>query len=131
MTDRLDTLFAMQAELAAMYRIHRPVGFYAQEPITRCTTWTRALLHEVCELDDELNWKPWKNPRDLAENSSRRMDEMADILHFFLQLALDQGFSADELFAAYARKHQENRRRQEEDPQYRAPDTPERDPRDL
>jgi dimeric dUTPase (all-alpha-NTP-PPase superfamily) len=121
MADRLDDLFTMQAELAEMFRSHRPEGFYAQEPITRCTTWTRALMHEVCELDDELNWKPWKNSQDLAQNSARRMDEMADILHFFLQLALDQGFTADDLFAAYGRKHAENRRRQEEDPLYRAP----------
>jgi NTP pyrophosphatase (non-canonical NTP hydrolase) len=124
MADRLDDLFALQIDLAEMYRAHRPNGFYAQEPITRCTTWTKALLHEVCELDDALNWKPWKNPQDLAQNSSHRMDEMADILHFFLQLAIDQGFTADDLFAAYQRKHAENRRRQEEDPHYRAPDTP-------
>ncbi|MBA3827202.1 MAG: dUTP diphosphatase [Ktedonobacterales bacterium] len=124
MADRLADLFAMQADLAEMYRAHRPNGFYAQEPITRCTTWTRALLHEVCELDDELNWKPWKNPQDLAQNSPRRIDEMADILHFFLQLAIDQGFTAEDIFAAYSSKHSENRRRQEEDPHYRAPDTP-------
>jgi len=127
MPDRLDTLFALQAALAEMYRTRRPAGFYALPPPARCTTWTRALLHEVCELDDELNWKPWKNPQDLDQNRDRRLDEMADILHFFLQLALDQGFSADDLFAAYQRKHEENRRRQEHDPQYRPTDAPEED----
>jgi hypothetical protein len=128
MADRWDALFTLQTELAEMYRAHRPEGFYAQEPLSRCTTWTRALIHEVCELDDELNWKPWKNPRDLGANSPRRIDEMADILHFFLQLAIDQGFSADDLFAAYARKHAENRRRQEEDPHYRASPPPQEEP---
>ena len=118
MADRLETLFALQAELAQMYRVYRPVGFYAQEPITRCTTWTRAMMHEICELDDELNWKPWKNSHDLVANRDRRLDEMADVLHFFLQLALDQNFTADEIFAAYEGKHAENRRRQESDPRY-------------
>jgi dimeric dUTPase (all-alpha-NTP-PPase superfamily) len=118
--DRLEMLFALQNELAEMYRRHRPEGFYAQEPITRCTTWTRSLIHEACELEDEFSWKPWKNAKDLDANRERRLDETADILHFFLQLALDQGFSADEIFEAYQRKHAENRRRQESDPAYAA-----------
>jgi len=119
--DRWEQLFALQQHLAAMYETVRPNGFYAQEPITRCTTWTRALIHEACELDNELNWKPWKNGQDLAENRSRRLDETADLLHFLLQLALDQGFTAEELFTAYERKHAENQRRQQEDPLYHAP----------
>jgi hypothetical protein len=127
MTDRWDELFALQTQLAAMYATVRPQGFYSLPPMERCTTWTRALLHEVCELDDELNWKPWKNPQDLAQNRERRLAEMADILHFYLQLALDQDFSADELIAAYRRKHDENRRRQTSDPQYRPTDGPEED----
>jgi hypothetical protein len=118
MTDRWESLFTLQAELAAMYQARRPVGFYAQAPITRCTTWTRALIHEACELDDELNWKPWKNPQNLEDNRNRRLDETADLLHFLLQLALDQGFTADELFLAYQRKHAENQRRQASDPAY-------------
>lgn len=122
MADRWEQLFALQADLAAMYGAARPTGFYRQEPITRCTTWTRALIHEACELDNELNWKPWKNPTDLAESHERRLDETADILHFVLQLALDQGFSADDLFAAYERKGQINRARQQSDPAYQAPD---------
>jgi NTP pyrophosphatase (non-canonical NTP hydrolase) len=121
MSDRLDDLFAMQAELAAMFRAARPEGFYALPPIEQSTMWTRALVHEACELEDELNWKPWKNPQDLTQNRDRRLDEMADILHFFLQLALDQGFTADEIFAAYARKHAENHRRQVSDPRYQPP----------
>lgn len=120
MIDRWQDLFSMQQALANMYLVVRPTGFYAQEPITRCTTWTRAIIHEACELDDALNWKPWKNPTDLAANREHRLDETADILHFLLQLALDQGFTADEVFAAYTRKHAENQRRQYEDPAYRA-----------
>jgi len=45
---------------------------------------------------------------------------MADILHFFMELAIDQDFSPDEVYAAYQEKHEENRRRQEEDPAYRS-----------
>ncbi len=66
MIDRWESLFAMQEELAAYYQAMRPEGFYALPAIERCTTWTRALIHETCELDDELNWKPWKNSKDLV-----------------------------------------------------------------
>ena len=117
--DRLNALFAQQAELGQFYREQRAGGFYSQEPITRCTTWTRAIVHECCELDNELNWKPWKNPRPLDANREERLLEMADILHFFLQLALDQGFSADDIYAAYRRKNAENHERQRSDPRYR------------
>jgi hypothetical protein len=119
---RLADLFERQADLARFYRSVRRGGFYDLEPIARCTTWTRAIVHECCELDDELNWKPWKNARDLADTREARLAEMADILHFYLQLALDQGFSADEIVAAYLRKNAENRERQRTDARYRPSD---------
>jgi dimeric dUTPase (all-alpha-NTP-PPase superfamily) len=120
MSDKLDDIFGRQADLSEFYRVMRPDGFYSQEPITRCTTWTRAIVHECCELDNELNWKPWKNPSDLGSTRQARLTEMADILHFVVQLALDQGFSADELYQAYLAKNQENRSRQTDDPRYNA-----------
>ena len=116
--DMLADVFARQADLAAYYQAVRPDGFYSWPPQERCTTWTRAIVNECCELDNELNWKPWKNPGDLAANRDERLFEMADILHFFVQLALDQGFSAEEVYAAYIAKNDENRRRQQSDPRY-------------
>ena len=120
MADKLDDLFARQADLSAYYRSVRSIGFYSQEPLKRCTTWTRAIIHECCELDNELNWKPWKNPLDLETNREERLLEMADILHFLIQLALDQGFSADDLYRAYLAKNTENRTRQVSHPAYKA-----------
>ena len=116
--DMLADVFARQADLAAYYEAMRPDGFYSWPPQERCTTWTRAIVHECCELDNELNWKPWKNSGDLGTNRDERLFEMADILHFFVQLALDQGFSAEEVYAAYIAKNDENRRRQQSDPRY-------------
>jgi hypothetical protein len=118
-SDRLAALFARQAELSRFYREVRAGGFYDWEPLARCTTWTRAIVHECCELDDELSWKPWKNARDPGETRAARLMEMADILHFYLQLALDQGFTADELYEAYVCKNAENRERQRTDERYR------------
>jgi hypothetical protein len=118
-SDMLADVFARQADLASYYRVMRPDGFYSWRPQDRCTTWTRAIVHECCELDNELNWKPWKNSRDLLANRDDRLFEMADIFHFFVQLALDQGFTANEIYAAYVAKNDENRRRQQSDPRYR------------
>ena len=120
-TDRLVDIFARQSDLARFYREQRPDGFYSWEPVSRCTTWTRAIVHECCELDNELHWKPWKNARSLDENREERLLEMADILHFFAQLALDQGFTAEEIYAAYVQKNAENRERQRSDPRYQPP----------
>ena len=120
MVDKLDDIFEHQTSLSEFYRTMRPDGFYSQEPMTRCTTWTRAIVHECCELDNELNWKPWKNPSDLNTTRQARLTEMADILHFLVQLALDQGFSASDLYQAYLAKNQENRSRQIADPRYKA-----------
>ena len=120
MVDKLEAIFTHQADLSEFYRAVRPNGFYSQEPLTRCTTWTRAIIHECCELDNELNWKPWKNPADLDATRQARLMEMADILHFVVQLALDQEFSADDLYQAYLAKNQENRSRQTDDPRYKS-----------
>ena len=116
--DQLADIFERQRELSAYYHQTRPDGFYSWPPIERCTTWTRAIVHECCELDNELNWKPWKNARSLDANREERLMETADILHFLVQLALDQGFSAEDLYHAYVAKNEENRERQRSDPRY-------------
>jgi hypothetical protein len=117
--DMLREIFTRQAGLAAFYGEVRPVGFYSLPPLERCTTWTRAIIHECCEVDDELGWKPWKNSQDADARRAARLLETADILHFLVQLALDQGFTAEEMYEAYMRKNAENRARQLDDPQYR------------
>ena len=121
-TDKLEDIFQRQSALAMYYHQTRPDGFYSWPPLDRCTTWTRSIVHECCELDNELNWKPWKNPKSLDTNREERLMETADILHFLVQLALDQGFTAEELYRAYVAKNEENRERQRSDPRY-APNT--------
>lgn len=116
--DRLEDIFQRQGALAEYYRQTRPDGFYSWPSLDRCTTWTRSIVHECCELDNELNWKPWKNGKALDANREERLMETADILHFLVQLALDQGFTAEELHRAYVAKNEENRERQRSDPRY-------------
>lgn len=118
--DRFTEIFAWQEDLARYYARVRPNAFYAYlPPLLKCQTWIHALQHELCELEDEFPWKPWKNQPDAEDTRAARLEEMADILHFFVQLALDQGFDADEVYAAYKAKNRKNRERQQSDPQYR------------
>ena len=117
-SDMLQDIFERQAALATYYHQIRPEGFYSLPPLERCVTWTRAIVHECCELDNEFAWKPWKNGPNLSTNREQRLMETADILHFFVQLALDQGFTAEEVYDAYRRKNEENRARQQSDPRY-------------
>ena len=116
--DMLADIVERQARLAASYQQMRPDGFYSWPGVERATTWTRAIVHECCELDNELSWKPWKNPHPLEETREARLMETADILHFLIQLTLDQGFTADELYQAYVLKNEENQERQRSDPRY-------------
>ena len=92
-SDMLSDVFARQADLASYYQTMRPNGFYSWPPQDRCTTWTRAIVHECCELDNELNWKPWKNSRDLAANREERLFEMADIFTSLSNLRSTRDFA--------------------------------------
>lgn len=64
-------------------------------------------LHEVL---GEVEWKMWTG-RPLVINEERYCDELADVLHLFLNLCLVVDLTPDELVARYWRKHQINRQR--------------------
>lgn len=118
MTDRLGLLFFLQNTLLDFYRQQRPFGFYALPPEQRVLTSTRALIHEIVELEDELQWKPWKNAQPLDQDAIQM--EVADCWFFLLQVTLDLGIDANTLFAMYGQKYRENIRRQQDDPRYQA-----------
>lgn len=61
-------------------------------------------LHEVLA---EVHWKPWKDARGIKDISKYR-GEMADVLHFILDLYLAGGISGREIIVDYMTKHYEN-----------------------
>ena len=78
------------------------------------------LADEVAEALYEMPfYKSWKDYSGLTEEAKQeawakvRM-ELVDALHFFVNLLLAAGFSADELFKTYMAKNKENHRRQDE-----------------
>lgn len=83
---------------------------------------TLAMLSELAELIDEVNFKWWKNPKPIAPG--RVKEELVDILHFFVSMCLRAGMTADELYELYIQKNQENFDRQlgkSDKPGYAAP----------
>lgn len=70
-----------------------------------------AMVSELGELMDEVNFKWWKNPKPVDMDSVR--EELADIMHFFISMCLKTGMTAEDLYSIYKRKNRENFLRQE------------------
>ena len=71
---------------------------------------TLAMLSELAELIDEVNFKWWKNPKPVETDKVK--DELVDILHFFVSMCLKTGMDAEELHHRYMEKNKENFKRQ-------------------
>lgn len=71
---------------------------------------TLAILSELAELIDEVNFKWWKNEKPVDLDKVK--DELVDILHFFVSMCLKTGMDADELHSRYLEKNKENFARQ-------------------
>ena len=78
------------------------------------------LNQEINEMLYELPWfKPWKTYDTMSEIEcevafEKARKEMVDAWHFFMNMMLALGFSADQLGLMYAEKHAENNKRQDE-----------------
>ncbi len=70
-----------------------------------------AMLSELSELLDEVNFKWWKNPKEINIDNLR--NELVDILHFFVSMCIKSGMDAKELFERYLLKNEENFKRQQ------------------
>ena len=71
---------------------------------------TLAMISELAELLDEVNFKWWKNPKEL--NYDNIKEELVDILHFFVSMCIKAGMSSDEMYEIYMKKNKENFDRQ-------------------
>ncbi|HRX58126.1 MAG TPA: dUTPase [Eubacteriales bacterium] len=105
--DKLDMIFQLQQSLdddiAARRGLSYPKEVWIQKEVL-------AMLSELSEVLDEVNFKWWKNPRPLDDAALK--GELVDVLHFFVSMCLKSGMSADELFALYREKNRENFDRQ-------------------
>ena len=106
--DKLDTIFAMQKgfddDLVQRRSLEDiPTEVWIQRE-------TLAMMSELAELIDEVNFKWWKDAKPV--DPTRVKEELVDILHFFVSMCLKTGMSAQELYSMYLEKNRENFERQ-------------------
>lgn len=105
--DKLEKIFEMQKLLDDDIAARRNLDFTTEEWMQKEVL---AMLSELSEVLDEVNFKWWKNKKPLDTDALRR--ELVDILHFFVSMCIRSGMDADELFARYIEKNKENFDRQ-------------------
>ena len=106
--DKLEKIFEMQKTLNDDIRKKRNLGNISkQEWIQKQTL---AMISELSELLDEVNFKWWKNEKPVDEQLVK--EELVDILHFFVSMCLVYDMSANELANMYMEKNKENFDRQ-------------------
>ncbi|MDR3185421.1 MAG: dUTPase [Christensenellaceae bacterium] len=69
-----------------------------------------AMLSELSELLDEVNFKWWKNKKEI--NYDNVKEELIDILHFFVSSCIKVGMTSKETYLRYIEKNKENFKRQ-------------------
>ena len=105
--DKLDVIFQLQQSLdediVARRNLDFPKEVWMQKEVL-------AMISELSEVLDEVNFKWWKNPKPLDDAALK--GDLVDVLHFFVSMCLKSGISAQELFELYKAKNQENFDRQ-------------------
>ena len=108
MQDKLQIIFDMQKSLNDEIKEKRNLTEITKEEWMQ--KQTLAMLSEMAELIDEVNFKWWKNPKPVDEEKVKF--ELVDILHFFVSMCLIYDMDAKELFDKYIEKNKENFDRQ-------------------
>lgn len=67
-------------------------------------------VRELGEAMQELKLKPWKQ-EEIPTDRQAFVDEMGDVLHFFVEMCITAGMTAEDLHRAYFRMHQKNNQR--------------------
>lgn len=107
--DRLEHMLDIQRTLNDTIKEKR--GLQHIEPMEWMQKYTLAMLSEMAEMLDEVNFKWWKNPKEL--DSAALKEELVDIFHFYLSMCLAAGLDAEEMYRIYLDKNAENMARQE------------------
>ena len=105
--DKLERIFEMQNLLDTDIRQKRQLEFSREEWMQKEVL---AMLSELSEVLDEVNFKWWKNKKPV--DTEALQGELVDILHFFVSMCLHAGLSAETLYEKYMMKNKENFDRQ-------------------
>ena len=106
--DKLDMIFSLQNKFDSDVKKNRNLNDIT--PQQWIQKETLAIISELAELLDEVNFKWWKNEKPL--NNDNIKEELVDILHFFVGMCLNAGMTSEELYDIYIKKNEENFKRQ-------------------
>lgn len=119
----LNIIFARQAELMEKYgpieqlngawvpddRLHGDLDHRGIQ--SRIKDMSQRMVEELMEAMNTLKNKPWKQDFK-PTNVDHFYEEIADTLHFFVELCIISGMDASDLFSFYMRKSDVNKFRQ-------------------
>ena len=103
--DRFEELLAKQEELIRL----APHGLTpnAEQRVTAGL----GLIEEVLEYLSATGWKPWR-PHALPLGA--QLEELTDMLFYYLEMVIFSGFSWEQIVTEYFRKHAVNLKRYED-----------------
>lgn len=104
---KLEIIFELQKALDTDIQNRRSLDYTMEQWIQKDVL---AMVSELAELLDEVNFKWWKNGKPVDEAALH--GELVDILHFFVSMCIRAGLDADKLFEGYIAKNRENFDRQ-------------------
>ncbi|MCL1901223.1 MAG: dUTPase [Firmicutes bacterium] len=106
--DKLDVIFELQKKFDT--DVIRNRNLESITPKDWILKETLAMVSELSELISEVNFKWWKNEKEI--NWQNVKEELVDILHFFVSMCLKVDMTSDELYELYIKKNKENFDRQ-------------------
>ena len=102
--DRLEHMLSIQKSLNDAIKDKR--NLHDIDPMTWMQKYTLAMLSEMAELLDEVNFKWWKNEKPVDEAALK--EEIVDIFHLNISMCLAAGLDGEEMYQIYLRKKAEN-----------------------
>lgn len=104
--DRLEEMLKLQDELQERYTGTSPIDLVGEGRKDYVRTMVLACTDELHEALREVPWKPWSGNTLWDKDSEINFKlELVDAFHFFMNLMLVSGMTADELFTEYLRKN--------------------------
>ncbi len=112
----LEVLFSLQKD----FQVKHGFDFWKESPEKRRDMFVRQLfaaMSELGEAGDEVNkwWKKGsKEPEALAEKREKVLEELVDVLHFYVGAILTLGCDGKDVADAYLKKLSVNHERQKD-----------------
>jgi dimeric dUTPase (all-alpha-NTP-PPase superfamily) len=103
--NKLDEMLRRQRTYSS--QLSQRIGRYRWSDEKKIEALTMAIIQEACELQNLTNWKWWKQTKKEFDVAKAK-EELIDIMHFVLDIALVLGMTAEDIYREYIKKNQIN-----------------------